>query len=74
MLMKCLLLFALIIVSSESLRNTVKKINPDYTIPKWARRRFKSNRIPRFSKYHHKNRNMELFEVNQCAIQYNVTI
>ena len=28
----------------------------DYKIPKWAKKRFQQNKIPKFSEYHKKNR------------------
>ena len=56
-----LVLFLFIIISSyDALRHHVKKPKLDYEIPKWARKKFKSNRIPRFSPYHRKNRSNNL--------------
>lgn len=60
-LQSILVLFLFIIISSyDALRHHVKKPKLDYEIPKWVRKKFKSNRIPRFSPYHHKNRSNNL--------------
>ena len=53
---------AIIIASYDALRHHVKKTKLDYEIPKWARKKFKSNKIPRFSPYHHKNRRNNLLK------------
>jgi len=60
-LQSILVLFLFIIISSyDALRHHLKKPKLDYEIPKWARKKFKSNKIPRFSPYHHKNRSNNL--------------